>query len=541
MNHRDWTLASLFVFVCSPGCGDGSAGHGADPSGGSSMQTEGGASGGEDPSGGTRIQTDKGAVKGTSVGATREFLGIPYAAPPMGALRWKPPQPALPWTGDFDATKRSSACPQFGPSLLPFDLEQREDCLALNVWSPKASPTSKAPVMVWVHGGGFATGSGGESLYNARALSEATGTVVVTLNYRLGALGFLHHDALAGEGASPPSSGNLGLEDQRAAMAWVRDNIAAFGGDPDNVTIFGESAGGASVCLHLASPRSKGLFHRAIIESGSCSLLVQGGLAAEAQGTKFATALGCTDAASTAECLRSKDVNELVKSGDIDKGANAWGPVVDGVELSKPPQKALEAGEFNHVPVLLGSNKDEGTLFAAQTVPGALDEQGYTALVQSLFGAASMTLIAAYPSSAYASPKAALADLVGDQLFVCPTRRVARALSKGGSPTFIYHLEYDLNPPALPGFGVFHGSELPLVFGNAVLGIEFTAEKKQLSRDIMGYWSSFASDGDPNLEGKPSWPAFSADMESHLVLAVPIQTGKDLKKEPCDLWDTLEK
>jgi para-nitrobenzyl esterase len=516
MSSRHWLLSSLLALACSTGCGSSN-----------------GASG-------TRIQTDKGTVQGSSDGTTRAFFGIPYAAPPLGALRFRAPQPVMAWPADLDATKRRPACPQFGPSLIPFDLEQSEDCLTLNVWSPEQAASAPAPVMVWIHGGGFATGSGGESLYDARALAANAGAVVVTLNYRLGALGFFQHGALAGEDASHPASGNRGLEDQRAALVWVRDNIAAFGGDPNNVTIFGESAGGASVCLHLASAKSKGLFHRAIIQSGSCSLLVQDKATAEAHGSALATALGCSSPANTAECLRAKSVSELVTNGNIDKGANAWGPVVDGQEFSQPPQEVLAAGGFNPGPVLIGTNKDEGTIAVAQMVSGALDKPQYEALIQSLFGAASSSVLAAYPASSYASPKAALADLIGDRVFVCPARRVARAVSSGGSATFVYRFEHEVNPRDLPGFGVFHGSELPLVFGNSVLGIEITAARKQLSLDIMEYWASFARKGNPNQDGKPSWPAFSGGAENHLALATSIQTGKDLEKVSCDLWDMLE-
>lgn len=545
MNQRHTTLASILLLTLAPACSSGN-----DPGKASTGDAGGGGQGSDAGGGGqgggaadaTQVSTDKGSVQGKVEGDTLEFLGIPYAAPPVGELRWKLPQPAEKWAGIRDTTKLGAACPQFAVSVLPIELEKKEDCLTLNVWSPKAAQKAKVPVMLWVHGGGFGAGSGGESLYEARALSEKTGVLVVTINYRLGPFGYLAHSGLSAESADYPTSGNYGIEDQRAAMVWVKNNIAAFGGDPDNVTIFGESAGSISICAHVTSPLSKGLFSRAILQSGACSAIALDKPTAEKNGAAFASALGCNDPATAVTCLRSRSLEDIVSKTPTDMGGatSLWGPVVDGIEWPKLPQKMLDEGDFNHVPTLLGTVKDEGTLFANNLAPGELTEAQYQQLVQSLLGPAAPPVLAQYPASAYASPKAALADLVGDVGFVCPVRRVARAISKDGTPTFLYSFAYDLAPPALPGFGVFHGSELPFLFGNAVLGVEITGEKKQMSEQMMAYWASFAKQGDPNGDNQPAWPAYKADSDKHLELNVPSVVAEKLKSAKCDFLDSLQ-
>jgi para-nitrobenzyl esterase len=288
--------------------------------------------------------TDKGPVQGTVSGASRLFFAIPYAAPPVGDLRWKSPAPHAPWTTPVSAIQPGPACGQLDAlTSMSFDTTTSEDCLTLNVWAPKAASSSPAPVMLWIHGGSFVIGSGGSPDYDGQALSEATGAVVVTINYRLGPLGFLALPALHSEDPAHPSSGMYGIEDQRAAMAWVQKNVAGFGGDPQNVTLFGESAGGISVCTHLISPPSKGLFQRAIIESGACATgLATTETAAQTQGANVAAKLGCSP--SDLACLRGKKVDEVLLAlptspFETITGGVSWGTVVDGLNLPDDPIK----------------------------------------------------------------------------------------------------------------------------------------------------------------------------------------------------------
>jgi para-nitrobenzyl esterase len=490
------------------------------------------------------VDTDKGPVQGKVSGETRAFLGIPYAAPPVGALRWKPPQPAAPWTAPLEAKVKGPACPQFDNmgKLVP---GTSEDCLTLNVWTPATPPAELAPVLLWVHGGSFVTGSGGDALYDGQALSEATGSVVITINYRLGPLGFLGHSALAAEDADHPSAGMYGFEDQRAALAWAKTNAKAFGGDPENVTLFGESAGGISTCLHLLSPKSEGLFQRAIIESGPCHTTTgQTKQQGEAQADKFATALGCSDPATVLSCMRGKTSDEVLSAlpnnGNVVTGTGAnWFPLVDGWNISDQPAKLFEAGSFTKVPTLLGTNKNEGTIFFALG-GGVKDETAYKALLTALFPAHADDVLARYPLASFSSPTAAAAEVFGDSSFVCPTRRAARALAKAGVDSYLYHFTHALATPLGPELGVFHASEIPFIFGNPLLGIiSLNDEEKVLSQSMVGYWSAMARSGDPNAKGASAWPKYDATGDQNIVLDFTFSAQTGLKKDICDFWDQI--
>ena len=479
------------------------------------------------------------------MGATRAFLGIPFAAPPVGELRWKPPQPAAAWSEVLDATHRGPACAQLGAISPTFDESSSEDCLTLNVWAPADAGASPAPVLLWIHGGTFIIGSGGEPQYDGQRLAEATGSVVVTINYRLGPLGFLGLAALRGEDPAYPSAGMYGFEDQRAALAWTRDNIAAFGGDATNVTVFGESAGAFSVCYHLLSPKSAGLFQRAIIESGACaSSLAATQTAAEAQADKLAVALGCTGTDALA-CLRAKPADALLlalPAGAADIfGANRWGPVVDGWNLADDPRALLEAGEIAAVPTILGSNANEGTLFFALGPTMVTDDAAYLALVESLVPGQGQEVVDQYPSAMYASPQAAAADVVGDAAFVCPARRTARALAKAGIPAFLYHFTHAPSGALLPDLGAFHSSEISFVFGNPSLLLPDSpsAEEAPLLEAMTGYWGRMAAKGDPNGEGAVEWPAYTMAGDENLVLDLAVSQQSGLKEARCDFWDTI--
>ena len=492
------------------------------------------------------VETDKGPVEGTLAGSTRVFLGIPYAAPPVGDLRWKSPAPAAAWTTALKATQLGRPCPQLNPLSGALDSTSDEDCLTLNVWTPSRLSASPAPVLVWVHGGGFVFGSNREPSYDGQVLSEATGAVVVNINYRLGPLGFLAHPALKAEDSGHPSTGGYGLEDQRAALAWVKANIAAFGGDPGRVTLFGESAGGISTCMHMVSPKSKGLFQRAIIESGPCD---SGAAEPEAlaQGEQFATALGCDTAGGEAEilaCLRDKPVDAIMKalpsSTDLVFGEGAsWFPVIDGWNLPDVPSKLLESGSFEKVPTILGSNADEGTLFFQLAATMIADDAALKALIEKLVPGKSEEVLMRYSSATHGSAKEAAMAAVGDAGFVCPTRRAARAIAKAGADAYLYHFTFTPPGSLLGPLGAFHSAEIKSVFGvpSQLLPYELTAEELKLSAAVMGYWARHGASGDPNGGGAVPWPKYSAEKDENIVLDTTISTQAGLKKDLCDFWD----
>ena len=527
---------TLLATACSP-----------DPAGtgGGSSTTSTGAGGGGD---GTLIVTDKGSVQGSIVGKTRIFLGIPYAAPPVGELRWKTPQPAAAWKDTLVARTRGAYCAQLNALSPTIAGGSQEDCLTINVWAP-VDADGTTPVMVWIHGGSFIFGSGGEPAYDGRRLSEATGAVIVTINYRLGPFGFLAQDSLAVEDKAHPSTGMYGIEDQRAALQWTNTNIGAFGGTTDKITLFGESAGGESVCLHLISPGSEGLFDLAIIESGACA--APSGItpmAARAQGDAFTKALTCDgkDAAGTLSCLRGKKMDEVLMALpskgalDFSPGGAKWFPSVDGYIVPKEPLFLLEAGSFPHVPLLVGSNGDEGTLFFAFGATIA-DDAAYKTAVEAFYPGKGDAILAHYPSATHGSAKDAIARAFGDSVFVCPSRRLARAFSKAGSPTYLYHFTYKNPNAALPNLGAFHSSELPFIFGNPseLLPENLNEEQRKLSGIMMAYWGEFGRSGDPGGDGALKFPHYDAASDESLTLDLAISKETGLAKADCDFWDAL--
>lgn len=541
MHHSIASGCALLLFTLAAACGSGetSGSGGSSSSGGS-----GGAGGSAAP---LEVATDKGPVKGTLLGATRAFLGVPFAAPPLGDLRWRPPEPHAAWSDTLDASTKGRACSQNAALSGKFDPKTGEDCLTLNVWTPAKPAAGKLPVMVWLHGGGFVLGSGSDAAFDGQALSEATGTIVVTLNYRLGPLAFLALPALASEDASHPSSGDYGLEDQRAALAWVQANIASFGGDPATVTLFGQSAGAISTCMHMVSPKSKGLFQRAIVESGSCTT-GNTQATALALGAQLVEKLGCKDAADPLACARAKPVEDIVAAlpsspafflGD---GAR-WFPVIDGWNLPDHPGTLLAAGSFEKVPVLLGSNGDEGSLFLylagdAGKVP---DEAAFLALVEKLAPGHGAEVVTRYPTAMYASAKAAATAAIGDAVFVCPTRRTARALTAAGAAAFLYHFTYAPEGTLLPGLGSFHSSEVEYVFGNPsqLDPKPLSDDELGLSAAIMGYWSRHAAAGDPNRDKAFAWPKYDVTGDENIVLDLGIAKEAHLEEDLCDFWDGI--
>ena len=502
---------------------------------------------------GTLLTLADGQVQGHLNDGTREFLGIPYAAPPVGALRWKPPAPAVPWSGVLDASSYSSACPQL-PSLTGTASEQ-EDCLFLNVWTPEAAPAKPLPVMVWIHGGSNLVGSTGdlvpfppyenERLYDAHALAASRNVVVVTLNYRVGVFGFFGHGNLASEDFAYPYAGNQGLLDQRAALLWVRDNIAAFGGNPGNVTIFGESAGSWDVCAHVVSPMSNGLFHRAISESGGCT----SGIATAADGMTYAAAIsdavGCSGAPDELACLRATPVSELLDAAGADQELDAPRTItVDGGFLPAHPRDLLNAGTFADVPYLLGANADEGTLFFIEATPITTAAE-YTAALQTRFGTALAAQIeTVYPVTRFATPQAALVRVVGDGALLCATYDVARRVAAAGRRTYVY--EFARVPPLAVvlqfKLGAFHGSEIPYVFGSIPPP---SIGDARLSTRMQEYWTSFAKRGrTPRAKKSAPWPRFRLPKYQMMKLdgvndRNDVRKIEHFRRTECDFWSSV--
>jgi para-nitrobenzyl esterase len=564
--------ATLALFAQLIGCSSSNSnqpnnstdsGPAADAQGVGEAGGEAGGDAGPLQAGSVDITTKSGSVHGKTDGMVRSFLDIPYAAPPTGTNRWRAPQPVAAWTSPRDATMPSKVCPQIAPGGTSPDSRSDEDCLYLNVWTPDAAQPSPLPVMVWFFGGAFVFGSGAETFYDGSNLVVTGNVVVVTLNYRLGALGFLAHPALTAESTDHPTSGNYGFEDQQAALKWVQDNIDAFGGDPAQVTIFGESAGGYSVCAHLVAPASQGLFARAISESGPCSSLSSETRdQAYLNGQALATALGCTDAATVLTCMRGKMPTDLLMAFSANKalpgglffqgngmpadggafqGSQTWNPVVDGTVL--PVSIATADTGSAHVPLLLGSNANEGNIFTAPGVFGGVPvstDADYQAALSRRFTSAQVTqILAQYPSSAFPSPNDALNAVVTDAIFACPARRVARAASGAGATVYLYAFNHVPETALVPNLGSFHSAEFPYVFGVDDPLAVTKDDEKPLIPIMQGYWTRFAH-GDPNGAGAVNWPKYTQSADQDLAIDLPmpsVETGRKMAK--CDFWDGI--
>lgn len=475
-----------------------------------------------------------GKLHGKQVGSTDDYLGIPYAAPPVGPQRWRPPQPPARWHGTRPATHFAAHCPQ--PTGVFGRPSTSEDCLYLNVFRPARQSSGDLPVMVWIHGGAYVGGESDD--YNPAGL-VANGVIVVTINYRLGALGFLADPALASRPGGP--TGDYGLMDQQAALRWVRQNIRAFGGNPANVTIFGESAGGQSVLLQLISPTARGLFAKAIAESGGYAQYPSSLASAEAQGQAFAAKAGCAD--QTAACLRSLPVATIL----ADQNQSGASADIDGLVLKEPLKQALSSGNFSHVPVIDGSNHDEWRLFVAlATFEGhPVTAANYLSTIEStLFVTPQVAAVIAqqYPLSAYQSPPLAMSAVGTDGIFACPTLLLDQDMAPY-TPTYAYEFN-DENAPAgypSPGFpyAAAHAAELQYLFGlpSPVAGT-LSAGQQVLATAMRAEWTSFARSGVPSAPGATRWPRFTAadqQMES-LVPREPQPETSFATDHHCALW-----
>jgi para-nitrobenzyl esterase len=523
-----------------------------------SMLTAGSAHAGSAENTAAVITTPAGALRGVEHGVVDVYQGIPYAAPPVGDLRWRAPQPAASWTGIRDATQPGNACVQSATFWRPGNAASwHEDCLNLNVWKPRHG-VAHLPVIVWFHGGGWINGAGAD-MQPVQIASQ--GNIVVTVDYRLGALGYLALPGLDAESPDRQSSGNYGDLDKVGALKWIRQNIAAFGGDPDNVSIGGQSAGAGSVCWLLASPEAKGLFNRAIIESiGDCAVVSHD--TATTRSKTFAEALGCTDPSTESACLRRKSPAEIV---DAQVRTNlTWRPVTGGAAQPVPVLDAFRSGNFNRVPVLVGNVRHETRVFVYEgndMVRQPLTPDGYRSTVQTQMGDKASRVLAEYPLNAYPSAGVALAAVQTDSRFACGSVPVADALS-AWVPTYTYefrddtapHTPYMVVPPSFE-IGAAHSSELqyiwrgdaatPVSSGQSSGYLPLSPEQTRLSQMMQQYWASFARTGNPNTSAQPDWPRYDTAKTQRLGLlaggATEIITGDAYAKEHhCGFWAAMQ-
>jgi para-nitrobenzyl esterase len=520
--------------VGGAGGGGGGGGGGASGSGGSSSCTR------ARPSAPGEVLTTSGVVRGVVAGGTYRYEGIAYAAPPVASLRFAPPAAPACWDDVRDASAFGSLCPQWADKAQT-TMVGAEDCLYLNVWTPaSATSSSGLPVMVFIPGGGHQEGGAsvekaGTLIYDGEPLVASGQVVLVTLNYRVGPLGYLANAALAAEDQNH-STGNYGTLDQIAALHWVQDNIAAFGGDPQRVMVFGESAGGEAVCTLLASPLAVGLFAAAAIESGPCG--TKSLADAESYGDSVVSAVGCAGAADVPGCLRGASLDSLMKTVPPSViGGLPYNAVVDGHVLTDAPPKLIATGQYNHVPVIVGTNRDE---MGINYPPGTIStEAGYhlaiakvaTTLADSFDSAITADdILAEYPSSEYASANDAFVALSTDLNFFCPARFDALALAAAQREP-VYHYLFD----HLPEPGDVHGSELPFVFGSKP---SQSAQDAQVIALFAAYWSGSAATGNPNDTGLPDWPSITPTGATDILLTIDTapQTVTDYRAEKCAFW-----
>lgn len=468
------------------------------------------------------VRLDSGLIAGTAGrdSAVRVYRGIPYAAPPVDTLRWRAPQPAVPWQGVRMAGQFGPICMQSrsgrGGAAAPVPMS--EDCLYLNVWTAAPAPGARRPVMLWLHPGGFTGGSGSSPATDGESLAKK-GVVVVTINYRLGIFGFFSHPELTSE-SDRRASGNQGLQDQVAALEWVRRNIAAFGGDPKRVTIFGDSAGAMSVGDLMASPQARGLFEHAIAESGSyigLSVNPMKTLAdAEQDGLQTAEKLG---ARSLAE-LRAKPAEELLRA------ARGGFPIVDGWFLPDDPAAIFAQGRQNDVPLLVGSNKDEGTFFLQPTTAAASLER-----VHRRFGDLADTFLKLYPAGSDAEATNSQLAAFRDELGWVMRKWAELQTATGKSKAFLYYFTHEppsgaVSPRGGRASGATHGAEAQYVFENLLGNRPWTELDRRLADTISSYWVNFASHGNPNGKGLPRWPAFDVrGSDRPMVLGDTVEVG----------------
>jgi carboxylesterase type B len=491
-------------------------------------------------------------------GRVVSFLGIPYAAPPVGALRWRPPEPVKRWDGVRQADHYGKVCPQ--PASGDGPASTSEDCLYVNVQRPADGDTrQRLPVYVYIHGGGLLTGDG--SYFDMEKIVRQTGVIGVTFNYRLGVFGFLAHPGLTAEQGD---SGDYGFLDQQAALRWLHHNLAAFGGDPSRVTLGGESAGGWSVCAHLVSPDSRGLFAQAMIQSGSCQ--TQPAAQANAGGTQFAASAGCTDAGPThaVACLRALPAADLVG----DQSTSRFTPLIVRGTRSLPtdPRSAIRSGNFAHVPVLIGATLDEGRAFTAGNIGWTRSD--FEGWVRTVFGADASAVIGQYPWPANAdqfTPAYLSAAILTDAGIIGPASpQIEAGIGGCGTQALINNLArhsrvyaYEWAPRAAPGIiqvprydnGAGHAGELAYLWPNfdengVRIASRFNTAERRVSDQIVRYWGAFVTNGAPHTPGQPPWPPYTTTSPIQLSLDAhgrthPLDAQTITAEHHCSFWNQL--
>ncbi len=496
---------------------------------------------------GATVEVDTGTLRGEvldAAGGLNVYRGIPFAAPPVGDLRWKAPRPPVKWDDVRDATEFGAICPQ-SPVLammtgatLP---ETSEDCLFLNVWTAAGAGDEPRPVMVWIHGGGLSLGWSNEATYEGSAFA-GKGVVLVSINYRLGPLGYLAHPALSKE--SGGESGNYGFLDQLAALKWVNRNIARFGGDPDNVTIFGESAGGTSVHALAASPLSDGLIHRAIAQSPWITDTnirplrdVGEGLAsAEDVGASWAQAMLGDGAKQTAKALRGLDPQAIITKTAQAGQPGAYEPHVTYGTAFMPEssEERYSAGKQNDIPLIAGTNRNEGTMFMA--FQPLADRAAFLEMLRGVYGDDAEEVAKLYPSSNADELKAQQDRFITDTWFLRGARRMLLGMDGVSSPAFQYF--FTRVNPENPAWGAHHAAELGYVF-NTLQGESYDDTDDRLADLMIDYWVQFARSGDPNGGGRPAWPEFDGKKQAYLELGDEVKTGAGLEREINDRLEAI--
>ncbi len=509
------------------------------------------------------VATDSGRISGRETDSVLAFKGIPFAAPPVGDLRWRPPQPPKAWDGVRASTNMAPACPQPSDRTYGFAYKpQSEDCLYLNVWTPGTNGTPR-PVMVWIHGGGNITGGANSPIYDGRHFA-ASGVVLVSIQYRLGAFGYLAHPALTAEAKAldgRAASGNYGLMDQIAALKWVQRNIAAFGGDTNRVTIFGESAGAANVTHLMASPLAKGLFHRAIAQSGCFGEATQsltedrGAVLKSAHSTalEYAKAMGVSgDGTDALKALRALTPEKLLTVtfaiGSLRAGGGSTegsqrpfrlGPVVDGHVLPEDPGAVWAAGRMHKVPFMAGSLLDDGSVFSHASP--IRKQPGYRLALRTIFGESADRAREVFPVATDDEVHGAVHRIMTILGFRAPARRLVRWMESAGGDAWLYHFSRNPGAGRSKREGVFHGLEIGYAF--KTLSILGDATDRAVADDMHRRWINFASTGDPNrgAEGTsppvPAWPKYSSKSDPHLDFGDRVTAGTGLDRDACDLAD----
>jgi para-nitrobenzyl esterase len=500
-----------------------------------------------------RADTQQGIVFGSRYDGADAFRGMPFASPPVGPLRWAPPQPPAAWNDERPATQFAAACPQELLSRPGYNPDYHEafigdeDCLYLNVWTPTERSDEPLAVMFFIHGGANTTGSGSEAIsfmmdlttdapvYDGAKMASRGNVVVVTTNYRLGPLGFMAHPAMVAESESG-HVGNYGILDQIAALEWVKSNIAEFGGDPDNITIFGQSAGAYNVCTLLNSPlaHQKSLFAKAIMHSGICRIHEEEMVHDDSQS--LMEEVGCADAADVMACMREVSPKAIATS--VAARPNAIGsfnfyPYVDGYVAVRQPIDSLSQGENLDIPFMIGVTEDEYANRNFDAPPSA-----YEALVHNMYGDQAENILLLYPLSDFESPQKALSAILTDKNLTCTSRMIARRASSGSpSNVYRYHFRQTMTAEERMGDGPYHSSDLLYLFQHMDSGLfEASGDDRQTQELMLSYWTNFAKTGDPNSSTLPSWPAYDVTTDPFQIINSQPESGMGLRSRKCDYW-----